>query len=110
MAIPLCHMISMPIVHPTLKIDILKMEQHFRLAIGKGTKFLMCHFSIKRGRRNSNSNTCLFGVNIGCMKMRDLSLSCLPILTSSLSLGACFCVGWESQVASLVALHQPSTQ
>ncbi len=32
----------------------------------------MFHHSIKTGRRNSNSNTCLFGVDIGCMRMRNL--------------------------------------
>jgi hypothetical protein len=29
MNIPLCHIISMPVVRPTLKINVLKMEQTF---------------------------------------------------------------------------------
>jgi hypothetical protein len=69
------------------------MEQHFRLTIGKGTKFCTFHLSIKRGRRNSKSRTCFFGVDIRCLRMKYLSLSCLPKLTSNLSWSACFLCG-----------------
>ncbi len=61
-----------------------------KLAIERGTKKFMFHLSIGRGKRNSKSSTCLLGVGIRCLKMKDFRLSCLPILTSSLSPGACF--------------------
>jgi hypothetical protein len=31
MNIPLCHMISMPVIRPTFKIDVFKMEQVFQM-------------------------------------------------------------------------------
>ncbi len=68
-------------------------SKHYRLAIRKGTKFFMFHFSIGRGRKNSKSNTCIFVVNIGCLRMRDLSFSCLPIWTSSFFSSACLLFG-----------------
>jgi hypothetical protein len=40
-------------------------------------KFSMFHLSIGRGRRNSKNSTCLLGVDIGCLRMKDLSLFCL---------------------------------
>ncbi len=64
-----------------------------KLVIGRGTKFFMFHLSIGRGMRNSKSSTCLFGVGIECLRMKDLSLSCLPILTSSPSPSTCFLCG-----------------
>jgi hypothetical protein len=36
--IPLCYMISMPIVRPTLKINVLKMEQAFQMGYQEGNK------------------------------------------------------------------------
>ncbi len=38
MNIPLYHMISMPIVRPTLKINVLKMEQAFQMGYWEGNK------------------------------------------------------------------------
>ncbi len=38
MNIPLCRMISMPIVHPTPKIDVLKMEHAFQIGYCEGEK------------------------------------------------------------------------
>jgi len=38
MNIPLCIMISMPMVRPTLKIDVLKMEQAFHMGYREGDK------------------------------------------------------------------------
>ncbi len=38
MNIPLCRMISIPIVRPTLKINVLKMEQAFQMGYGEGDK------------------------------------------------------------------------
>jgi hypothetical protein len=38
MNIPLFQMISMPIVHPTLKIDVLKMEHAFQTGCCEGEK------------------------------------------------------------------------
>ncbi len=70
----------------------LKWNKHSRLAIGRGIQFFMFHLSIGKGKRNSKSSTCVFGINIRCLRMRDLSLSYLPFLTSSLSLGACYFV------------------
>jgi hypothetical protein len=37
---PFYRMVSMPIVHPTLKIDVLKMEQAFHFGYRKGDKVL----------------------------------------------------------------------
>jgi hypothetical protein len=59
----------------------------------RGGQNFMFHLSIGRGRKNSKNNTCLLGVCIRCLRMRDLSLSCLLILTSIPFLGAFFCVG-----------------
>ncbi len=67
------------------------------LAIGRGTKKIMFHLSIGRGRRNSKSNTCLFGVCIRCMRMRNLSFSCLSILTLIPFPSACFFV-WDENI------------
>jgi hypothetical protein len=38
MNIPLCRMISMPIVHLAFKIDVLKMEQAFQIGYREGDK------------------------------------------------------------------------
>jgi hypothetical protein len=51
MVIPLCQMISMLVVHHAFKIDVLKMEEAFHIAIGRGTKFFMFHLSIGKGMR-----------------------------------------------------------
>jgi hypothetical protein len=40
MSIPLCRMISMPMVKLTLKIDVLKMEHDFRMGYKEGDKVL----------------------------------------------------------------------
>ncbi len=92
MAIPLCQMISMSVVHHAFKIDIFKMEQVFQTGYREGIKFFMFHLSIIRGKRNSKNSTCLLGVGIGCLRMRYLSLFFLVILTSSRSLGTFFFV------------------
>jgi hypothetical protein len=38
MSIPLCRMISMHVVKPTLKIDVLKMEHDFHMGYKEGDK------------------------------------------------------------------------
>jgi hypothetical protein len=38
MNIPLCHMISMPVVRPTLKINVFKMEHAFQMAYREADK------------------------------------------------------------------------
>ncbi len=68
-------------------------SKHSKLAIKRRTKKIMLHLSIRKGKRNSKSNTCLLGVDIGCLIMKDLILSCLPILTSNLFPCACFLCG-----------------
>ncbi len=94
MAILMCQMMSMPIIHLALKIDILKMEKAFQTCYREGYNFsFMFYLSIGRAR-GIPSTTCLLGINIGYLRMRDLSLSCLSILTSSLSPCTCFFV-WD---------------
>ncbi len=58
-----------------------------------GTQFFMFHLSIGRGRRNSKNNTCFIGVDIRCLRMKDMSFSCLIILTLSLFPSSCFLCG-----------------
>ncbi len=40
MNIPLCRMDVMPIIHPTLKIDVMKVEQAFQMGYRDGEKAL----------------------------------------------------------------------
>jgi hypothetical protein len=87
------------------KLTSSRWSRHSRLVIRRGTKFLMFHLSIGRGRRNSKSNTCLFGVYIRCLRMKDLNLSCLLILTSSFFLGACFLCGMGLTSCRLDCYH-----
>jgi hypothetical protein len=41
--IPLCRIVSMPIMHPTLLVDIRKMEESFRMWYREGDK--VCYMS-----------------------------------------------------------------
>jgi hypothetical protein len=72
------------------KLTSLKWSRCSRLVSGNGIKCFTFHLSTKKGKRNSKSNTCLFGISIGGLRMRDLRLSYLLILTSSLFLSAFF--------------------
>jgi len=58
------------------KLTSSRWSRRSKLAIRRGTKFFTFHLSIGKGKRNSKSNTCLFGVCIRCLRMRDLNLSC----------------------------------
>jgi hypothetical protein len=51
MAIPLCRVISMLVICPTLKINIVKMEQAFQTSYQEGDKVFMFHLSIGKGMR-----------------------------------------------------------
>ncbi len=86
-----CHHCWLFVLHS--KLTSSRWSRHSKLAIRRGTKFFMFHFSIWRGKRNFKSSTCFFGVCIRCLRMRNLSLSCLLILISSFFLGVCFLCG-----------------
>ncbi len=82
----------MLVVHLVLKIDILKIEHAFQTGYREGDNFL--HFTSQlEGVGGIPRVTHLLGVNIGCLKTRDLSLYCLSILTSSLFPNTFFCMG-----------------
>ncbi len=84
----------MLLVCPSFKLMFSRWNKHSKLAIGRGTKFLTSHLSTRRGRRNSKISTCMLGIGIGCLRMKDLRLPYLLMLTSSLFPSACFFV-WD---------------
>jgi hypothetical protein len=72
------------------KLTSSRWSRRSRLAIRKGAKFFTFHLLIGKGKNNSKSSTCFLIINIRCLKMKDLSLFCFPILTSNLSPSAYF--------------------
>jgi hypothetical protein len=84
----------MMVVCFVIKIDVLNMESTFQTSYREGEFFFTSHLSTRRGRRNSNINACLFGINIGCMKTRNLKLHCLLILTSNFFLNTFLNLRW----------------
>jgi hypothetical protein len=74
------------------KLTSYRWNKRFKLVIEKGIKFYMFHLSIGKDRRNSKRNTFFLRVSIGCLRMKDLSTSCWPILISSLFASAFFFV------------------
>ncbi len=65
MVIPLYQMISLSVVHPTFKIDTLKMEQTFQTGYQKRDKVFYVSFFNWKGRRNAKKSASLLGVDIG---------------------------------------------
>jgi len=55
MAIPLCKMVPMPIVKPTLKIDILKMEHAFHMGYREGDEVFYLSLIIWKGEEQDVS-------------------------------------------------------
>jgi hypothetical protein len=51
MSIPFCRMISMHVMKPTLKIDVLKMEHAFHMGYKEVTKFYMCLPQTCKGKK-----------------------------------------------------------
>ncbi len=76
-----------------------------RLAIRRVIKCFTFHLSTRKGKRNSNNNTSFLGVDIGCLRMKDLRLSCLLILTSILFLSACILFGMVIIAYRLASLY-----
>ncbi len=76
------------------KLTSSRWNKHSRLVIKKGTKCFMFHFSIGRAEGMPRRAHLFLELTLD-LKMRDLSLSYLPILTSSCSPGACFLFGME---------------
>jgi hypothetical protein len=56
MNIPLYHMISMPVVKSTLKIDVLKMEQLFQMGYQEGDKVLYAFPTNWQGKKEFVAN------------------------------------------------------
>ncbi len=56
MPIPFCHMIPMPVVKSTLKINILKMEQAFHGGYREGDKVFYVSLTNQQGGVESTSN------------------------------------------------------
>jgi hypothetical protein len=65
MNIPLCHMISMPVVRPTFKIDVFKMEHAFQMGYQKSNKISMILPQTTKGRRHLLQITFMSGTIIG---------------------------------------------
>jgi hypothetical protein len=51
MSIPLCQLLSMLVVHPTFKLDVLKMERAFQMGCQEGEKTFYVSFTNGKDRR-----------------------------------------------------------
>ncbi len=85
---PCVEMISMPIVCPTFKIDVLKMEQAFHTGYREGDKVFLCFtFQLERGGRISKVTHVFLELTLDFWEWE------IWVLTSSLFLDACFLCG-----------------
>jgi hypothetical protein len=74
MNILLCQMVAMPIVCPTLRIEVMKMEQAFKWVIGRAKGLSMYHHKIGKERLSLWPTLWTLRVHFGSKKMRSLRL------------------------------------